>query len=346
MCASAENNSISSYISYDKNYLEKGNCIFIGGKTFVVSYQEKDFYSNDSHNLCLYLKNDEKRLKGSQLFFVSCINNSLGHKYSWGDSISNRKIQNDKVSLPTKNGEIDFEFMESFMAELEAERIKKMEAYLLATGLSNYILTDAEKEVLEAFRNGTNLAGGGQFLDYQVVKKIEFKDFEIQTLFAVSPSKAYAMNDEKILKGNGVTPCVSNQSQDNGYIGWSDLAPLNPSNVITLSDTWQSERTIFYQPTEFIGKSHLQVMKAYDVKFQKLELFYVISSFRKAILEMKYDYGTKFNRSKINTTKIQLPIKNGKPDYEIMHTLISAIQKLVIKDLVLYVDEKISKLHD
>lgn len=56
LCASSENNAVSSYIKYDKEHLEKGNCIFIGGKTFVVTYQSKDFYSNDSHNLALYLK--------------------------------------------------------------------------------------------------------------------------------------------------------------------------------------------------------------------------------------------------------------------------------------------------
>lgn len=93
---------------------------------------------------------------------------------------------------------------------------------------------------------------------------------------------------------------------------------------------------------EFIGKSHLHIMKAYDSKFQKLELFYVISSFRKAILEMKYDYGTKFNRDKINTTKIQLPITNDKIDFDLMKTFISAIQKLVIKEVVLYTERKIS----
>jgi hypothetical protein len=98
------------------------------------------------------------------------------------------------------------------------------------------------------------------------------------------------MNDNDILEENGKTPYISNQSQNNGYIGWSNLKSLNPSNVITLSDTWQSERTIFYQPNEFIGKSHLQVIKPYNKKFQKYELFFTISSLRKAILELHYDY--------------------------------------------------------
>ena len=54
LCASSENNGVSSYITYDEKYIDKGNCVFIGGKTFVVSYQEKDFFSNDSHNLVFF----------------------------------------------------------------------------------------------------------------------------------------------------------------------------------------------------------------------------------------------------------------------------------------------------
>ena len=95
LCASAENNAVSSYISYNADFLEEGNCIFIGGKTFVVSYQENDFFSNDSHNLVLYLKDSEKRTKSVQLYMASCISKSLGNKYTWGNSISHKKIEND-----------------------------------------------------------------------------------------------------------------------------------------------------------------------------------------------------------------------------------------------------------
>jgi hypothetical protein len=83
-------------------------------------------------------------------------------------------------------------------------------------------------------------------------------------------------------------------------------------------------------------------MKAYDTRFQKFELFFVMSSFRKAILEKNYDYGTKFNRGKINITKIQLPTINNEIDFVLMKTFISAIQKLIIKEVVLYTDNKIA----
>ena len=65
------------------------------------------------------------------------------------------------IQLPTKNGKIDFDFMESFIAELEAEHIAELEAehiaeleaYLLATGLKNYTLTKEEQQALDDFDN-------------------------------------------------------------------------------------------------------------------------------------------------------------------------------------------------
>lgn len=126
LCASAQNNSVASYINYNDNLKDKGNCIFIGGKTFVVSYQESDFFSNDSHNLALYLKQENKVTKKKQLFLSTCIKTSLEHKYSWGNSVSNRKIQKDKIQLPTQNGEIDFEYMETLISAIQKLVIKDL----------------------------------------------------------------------------------------------------------------------------------------------------------------------------------------------------------------------------
>lgn len=52
-------------------------------------------------------------------------------------------------------------------------------------------------------------------------------------------------------------------------------------------------------------------------------------------------YGKKLRSSQSFKFKMQLPVKNEQPDYELMSTLISAIQKLVIADVVKFSDEKI-----
>ncbi|MCQ2622562.1 restriction endonuclease subunit S [Helicobacter pylori] len=130
LCASKENNAVNSYINYNADFLDKGNCIFIGGKTFVVTYQQKDFYSNDSHNLALYLKDTHSKTKLNQLFIITCIYKALNNKYSWGDSISNTKIQNDSILLPTnQHGGIDFHFMRTLINALMKQTIQGVAEY-------------------------------------------------------------------------------------------------------------------------------------------------------------------------------------------------------------------------
>jgi len=116
LTASQSNNSVGSYIDYNIKLRDTGNCIFIGGKTFVVTYQERDFFSNDSHNLALYLKNTVKKTKENQLYIASAIYKSLCSKYSWGNSISYKKIQKDIITLPVdRNGNPDYDYMTNFI---------------------------------------------------------------------------------------------------------------------------------------------------------------------------------------------------------------------------------------
>lgn len=114
--AGDSNNSIQSYISFDSDFLEKGNSIMIGGKTMVITYQEDDYFSNDSHNLALYYKDIDVPTRSIQLFLVSALYKSLKPKYHWGDSISKSKICKDSLMLPVKDGSIDYAFIENLIS--------------------------------------------------------------------------------------------------------------------------------------------------------------------------------------------------------------------------------------
>ncbi len=114
--AGETNNSILTYISYDESFLEKGNSIMIAGKSMVITYQEKNYFSNDSHNLSLSLKIESNKTYKHFLFLVSALYKSLHNKYSWGDSISKEKIKKDHLWLPVIDDKnIDYNFMESFI---------------------------------------------------------------------------------------------------------------------------------------------------------------------------------------------------------------------------------------
>lgn len=130
LTAAEGNNAVFSYINCPKEWIDEGNCVFIGGKTMVVTYQEKDFCSNDSHNLALYFKQDEYRKPLIQQYFVGVIRKALSQKYSWGDSISKSKIKKDIISLPIdKKGDIDFQYMEIYIKAVQKLTIKNVVKY-------------------------------------------------------------------------------------------------------------------------------------------------------------------------------------------------------------------------
>lgn len=127
--ASESDNSVTSYISYNDDLKESGNTIMIGGKTLVITYQPKEFFSNDSHNLTLTISEERGRNESSQLFMVAALYKSLKPIYSWGNSISKAKIQKDYVELPvTNDGSIDYGFMETYINALKKQCVAKLKA--------------------------------------------------------------------------------------------------------------------------------------------------------------------------------------------------------------------------
>ena len=126
--ASECNNSVMTYISYDKAQIELGASILIGGKTMAITYQPFDYFSNDSHNLALYLKNCKKRNKYVLLFLVTSLKKGLGRIYSWGDSISGKSIRKDVIRLPVDtDGEPNWDYMEFYMKNMEQKASSLLE---------------------------------------------------------------------------------------------------------------------------------------------------------------------------------------------------------------------------
>ena len=324
LCASAEKNGVSTYISYNDDLIDKGNCIFIGGKTFVVTYQENDFFSNDSHNLALYLKFSEKRKKDVQIFIASCITRSVGYKYSWGNSISHKKIQNDYVSLPiTPENKIDFDFMEAFIRELEEERIRELAAYLKVSGFDNYELSKCESEALAHFN------------------ELKWKEFRIGDLFDILTSKKrFDANKIKILN-EGKYPYIVRTSLNNGIKGYLNESEefLNDENTISFG---QDTATMFYQSKPYFTGDKIKIVKYKNGLFNKINALYFLTVMNKSFVNFSWG-SSSFNVDIIKDQTIMLPVtSDGSPDYAFMETFISAVQKLVIKDVVLYADKKIA----
>ena len=314
LCASSENNAVSSYIKYDKEHLEKGNCIFIGGKTFVVTYQSKDFYSNDSHNLALYLKKGTPS-KAAFLYMASCVYKSLHRKYSWGNSISKAKIQEDIITLPVSNGKIDFAFMDSFIAELEAERVAELSAYLTVSGLDNYELSGDGVQALQNY------------------SLLTWKSFNLECLFGKSTRGKRLKGDDRV---SGPLPFVTAGEASEGISAYiSNDVEIFEKNTTTI-DMFGSAK---YRNYKYGADDHIAVVHTETVPMKAA--IFLTSAIHKAAHTGKFDYGHNFYAKDADALDIMLPAKDGKPDYTTMETLISAVQKLVIKEVVLYANQKI-----
>ena len=315
------NNGQKGFINEDESFLNDGNTISFGQDTATMYYQEFPYFTGDKIKI---VKSKDKRFnKRNAQFFLSTMTKSFS-SFSWGaSSFSVKVIESQKITLPIKNGKPDFDFMDSFITTLEAERMRNLDAYLSATGLKNYTLTADEQQALDDFEQG----------------KLNWSEFKLGELFNIEPTKYYRLKNDEIISKVGSIPLISNSSTDNGVMGFSNLRALNKGNTLTCSDTTSGSETMFYQKNDFIGYSHIQNLTPKFESFTSNLAFMIISTCRLST-SGKYNYGSKFNRTAMRNTFIQLPIKNDQPDYAIMDTLISAIKKLVIKDVVLYTQAK------
>lgn len=168
---------------------------------------------------------------------------------------------------------------------------------------------------------------------------VEWKEFKIGDLFDINPTKYYRLSNAKIIEENGDVPLISNSSTNNGVMGYSNLKALNIGNSITCSDTTLGAETMFYQEKDFIGYSHIQHLVPKFQPFNKFVANMIISACKISTLR-QYDYGTKFNRTAMKNTKIQLPVRNGIVDTAFAKAFMEDLQADKMNILRLYLENK------
>ena len=230
-------------------------------------------------------------------------------------------FRNIKIQLPvTVNGELNFSFMEDFIAELEQARIAELEAYLVATGLSDYILMDEEEQVLQLFK--------------QNKIKLNWSIFNLEKLFGKSTRGKRLKSADRI---SGKLPFVTAGEAEEGIsalIG-NDVAVFD-RNTTTI-DMFGSAK---YRNFEYGADDHVAVVHTENLN--KYASIFVTTAIHKSSHNGQFDYSKNFYAKDADELSISLPSIDSKPDYEFMKTFISAMQKLVIKDVVLYADAKVN----
>lgn len=263
----------------------------------------------------------------SGVFICSALKNVLvGFDYGTQLSSSKLKKSDFKIKLPTKNGEIDFDFMDKFIAELEVERIAELEAeriaelkaYLTAAELEDYELTFKERKVLGEFENN----------------KFLWSNYNLKSLFGASTRGKRLKNADRL---SGNLPFVTAGEANEGISAFicNDVTVFS-ANTTTI-DMFGSAK---YRNYEYGADDHIAVV--HTEKLPKQAAIFITTSIHKSSYTEKFDYGRNFYAKDADELMISLPSKNNNPDFSLMEILISAIQKLVIKDVIQYADKKIS----
>lgn len=260
---------------------------------------------------------------------------NLGYARHW------KIAKNCTVELPTKNDKIDFDFMESFIAELEAQRITELEAqrkaelsaYLKVSGFDNCELSDEELKVLQKFAELSNDDWGtytvGNLFEKVATKKLPYKAKELPK----QPTDDY------------VLPCLTSSFQNQGLNYYAPKAGATViSNVISLPSNSDVYRA-YYQSRDFsvLSDSYAIQWKLAKNKPTPNQYLFMVMCINKVTDLPIYSYKNKLGGwNVVKHKEIRLPEKDGKIDFVFMDTFISAIKKLAIKDVVKYSDAKIN----
>ena len=300
-------------------------------KTITVDMFGYAFYRSFNYKMVTHARvfslTPKNKITENQGMFLEGSLSYLKKLFGYENMCSFAKIKNLTTILPTKNGKIDFEFMETFVAELEAQRVAELEAqrvaelknYLEVSGLDNYELSNKELEVLESYDS------------------VEWGEYNYLELFELKSSDK--LLTKKLLAKTGKYPTFSSDSANNGIVGYSNISPSficdeeNPIFIIFGDHT----RTFNIARNNFNVMDNVKVLRPIR-KLKLSEVLFITSSWKKGIRDLGYSRHWKIAKE----VKFLLPKKNNQIDFDFMETYISAITKLAIKDVVKYADKRIA----
>ncbi len=336
----SDNNGVYGHFDTLKNKKARHFENFISVNFFGNCFYHPYLASVEMKVHVLKLKN-RTLTKRIGLFLANQLNKCFYGQFTYGTQLSSSKLKhnNFKIQLPLKPTantqtlkDIDFNFMEKFIAELEQCRLAELEAYLKATGLSNTTLSSDEENALNLFKNsiGGNTPCG-----------LTWQSFKLGDLFEASNGDFDIQKRHINHKGEFViTAGLSN----NGVLGQSDIkAKVFESHTITID----MFGCAFYRSFPYKMVTHARV---FSLK-PKFEINHKIGLFLSTLF---FDYPKKFGYenmcswAKIKNDKVILPLKptaNTQTlddiDFHFMHTLINALMKQTIQGVAEYCDAKI-----
>ncbi|KAF1214845.1 restriction endonuclease subunit S [Streptococcus agalactiae] len=331
LTAGIDNQGLNNYVPIEGATILQ-NVISIsanGANTGVTFFQSKKFTILQDAYAIDWKNNSRIFTRHSGVFIASVINSVLHGKYEWTNKANWTKVKEEYITLPTTNKDIDFDFMESFIAELEAERIAELSAYLKVSGLDNYELSVEELKALQNYDS------------------MEWREYRIGSLFSrISTKKLpYKAKDlpTEVIAGYEL-PCLTSSFRNQGlnyYVPREGATILK--DVISIPSNSDVYRA-YFQSREFTVLSDAYAIKWIDEekKISNYHYLFMVRAINKVTDLPIYSYKMKLGGWNVVKDKmILLPVVDDEVAFDFMEDYTRAISKLTIKDVVQYTDKRI-----
>jgi Type I restriction modification DNA specificity domain len=277
--------------------------------------------------------------KGAILYFTTLFNRQNTALLSGLVRDVDDEFLRAKVLLPTKRAEISLDYMDKFIAALNDERIAALNderiatlnACLLVTGLKDYSLTKVERVALDGLNNIT--WGSFNIEDVLVWQKniSEINPLDLNSL-TVSDKKSF--------------PFYGQATTNNGIIEFRHLKDSvlnNKSSKPTILIHSNNQNIVYLDTPFYLKDGHGATSVLQSENLNKFTAQFLIGSIKKVILQ-KYTYNSKATKIELKNTEINLPVNSDNlPDWDYMFKVISAMQKVVIKNVIDDLDDRIKK---
>lgn len=338
------NNGILGYVEYlDEKHKIKGNSLAVGMISMRFHYMHHDFYAGQfTKTLIPKFQGFNEKLA---MYFMAILNKHSEYYQSFlvrhfKDKVSETVVSLPVIESPDLNHEytvddIDFEYMQERIAELEQERIAELDAYLVASGLDDYELTDEDKEILSLSPESASDEANASEADCED-GQVRFKKFALGTLFTSSTGDVDLQ--QKDINGKGEF-FINSGVENRGIKGRTDRpARIFPANTITV-DFWGNA---YYRDFEYKMATHNHVFSlAGDVIRNRHVGMYIAGILSK--LPKLFSYNNMATWNKLKAIEVSLPVTlSGDIDFDYMERYIRAIEKLAIADVAKCKDKLIA----
>lgn len=288
--------------------LDAENCITVSPVDGSCFYQPIDFLGRGGGGSSIIMLRSRYLNQDNGVFLAKAVNHTT-FKYQYGHMATSDGIKRERILLPVDDkGQPDYQFMADYERELVQHKREQYLAY-------------AKKQQAHI----------GNVVETAPLSDKKWVPFFLNELFDVNPGVRLTNQNKK----PGTKPFIGAVDNSNGITGFvSNTNQSEDSNVLGVNYNG-TPGIAFYHPYTALFSDDVKRLKLKDNAHNTKNVLL----FMKAIVMKqrgKYNYGCKFNASRMNRQKLYVPVNDqGQPDYDYMEQY---AKNLMIKKYQSYLD--------